>query len=300
MVFKGATRFKPDAAADFGSFRRAAIDYAQNLKAPDRSGLWQKPLDWSPGHGGYFTAMFQLLNALQALRLTPGSQILEVGSGAGWATEVMAALAYRLTCIEPSSAMIRVARRRVRAHLARHGLRRAFRNVTWRCTTIEECSLPPGRAHAAIYFESFHHVIDEHVALRRTFDALTPGGFLVILGDSNWIPGNPAQEDAWLQEMAAFGTLESPFTDSYLVWLLGEHGFVDITRHHMVDGLVPVSRQDEPINRFLGLDAAYNNLVIARKPGAAPPPDLSRPSTLSRLARRLRRLGRNSSPGDAA
>jgi SAM-dependent methyltransferase len=288
MAYSGDTRFKPDAAADYAAFRRAAVDYTQNLSAQDRGGLREKPLDWNPGHGGYFTAMFQLLNALQALGLAPGSHVLEVGSGAGWATEVMAALAYRLTCVEPSPTMIRVARRRVLSHLKRHGLRRAFRNVTWRRATIEECDLPSGRAHAAIFFESFHHVIDENEALRRTFNALTPGGHLVILGDANWIPGNPAQEAAWLAEMAAFGTLESPFTDGYLIWLLGQHGFTDITRHHMVDALVPVARENEPVKRFARLDATYNNLVLARRPGVAPAPDLGGASLVDRLAARLR------------
>jgi SAM-dependent methyltransferase len=288
MTFVGETRFKADAKADYATFKKAAVDYTSNLAPQHRGGLREKPLDWNPGHASYFTAMFQLLNALQALKLTPGSKIVEVGSGAGWATEILAALAYRITCVEPSPAMIKAAKRRVLSHLKHHGLKRAYRNVTWRCATMEECALPPGEAHAAIFFESFHHVIDENEVLERTYEALGPGGYIVILGDSNWVPGNRAQEAPWVEEMAAYGTLESPFTDQYLLWLLRLHGFTDVARHHMVDALVPVEREREPVKSFVLLDAAYNNLVIARKPGDPHAPDLGQTSRLRRLAARLR------------
>ncbi len=115
--------------------------------------------------------------------------------------------------------------------------------------------------------ESFRHLIDEHEALRRTFAALRPGGQIAILGDFNWNPGSRQQEEAWRAEMQAFGTLESPFTDAYLVWLLDYHGFVDIQRNHMVNGLIPVEREAEPVANFIQLHAAGNNLVLARKPG---------------------------------
>lgn len=117
-----------------------------------------------------------------------------------------------------------------------------------------------------LYFESFHHVIDEHAALERTWSLLRPGGWLIILGDSNWIPGNPQQEAAWNEEMATYGTLESPFTDEYLVWLLTQRGFIDVARHHSVNCLVPVERQDEPVRTFALMDATWVNLILAQKP----------------------------------
>ena len=189
-----------------------------------------------------------------------------VGSGAGWATEIMASLCFKVDCIEPSNEMIEVAKRRVRSHLAHHGVERLYDNVTWQCATMEECEVGAEAADAVLYFESFHHVIDEHAALDRTWKLLRPGGRLIILGDSNWIPGNTQQETAWNDEMAAYGTLESPFTDSYLEWLLAQQGFVDIARHHSVNCLVPVARQEEPVRSFALMDATWVNLVLARKP----------------------------------
>ncbi len=266
VSYVGPTRFRADASKDYGAFKDAAINYVANLAAGDRRGLVEKPLDWRPGHPSYFTAMLQLLSALQALGLPPGARIVEVGSGAGWTTEILASLWYRVDCVEPSPEMIRVAQRRVRDYLRLRGNEHFHRRVTWQCATMEEARLEPASADAVIYFESFHHVVDEHAALARTLGVLRPGGRIVILGDSNWIPGNAEQEAAWTAEMAAYGTLESPFTGGYLSWLLAEKGFVDIQRSHLVSGLAPTERESEPVRAFALLDATWVNLVTARKP----------------------------------
>jgi SAM-dependent methyltransferase len=279
VSYAGPTRFPAEASRNYQSFKDAAINYVDNLASDDRRGLVEKPLDWRPGHPSYFTAMLQLLSALKALGLPPGARIVEVGSGAGWTTEILASLWYRVDCIEPSPAMIRVARRRVREYLRLRGNEHFHRRVAWQCSTMEEARLTPGSADAVIYFESFHHVVDEHAALAQTFSALRPGGQMVILGDSNWIPGNAEQEAAWTAEMAAYGTLESPFTEGYLTSLLAEKGFVDVKRCHLVNGLVPTEREAEAARTFALLDAAWVNLVTARKPvdGHASDPDVDYP-----------------------
>ncbi len=266
MTFPGTTRFKPKATESYAQYKSAAVNYVANLAVGDRRGLREKPLDWNEGHPSYFTAIYQLLAALQLMKLPVGSHIVEVGSGAGWATEIMASLCYKLDCVEPAAEMIAVAKERVRAHLAHHDVERLASNVAYHCATIEECELPEQSADAVIYFESFHHVVDERRAVKSTFDTLRPGGWMVILGDANWIPGNTEQETAWTAEMEQYGTLESPFTADYLVWLLGQQGFVDIARHHLVSGLVPTERDQEPVRGFALLDAHWVNLVTARRP----------------------------------
>lgn len=266
MSYTGPKRFHANAREDYVAFTDAAVNYVANLAPGARRGLVEKPLDWRPGHPSYFTAMLQLLSALQALDLPPGSRIVEVGSGAGWTTEILASLWYRVECVEPSREMIRAARKRVREYLRLRGNEHFYRRVTWQPATMEEALLQPGSADAVIYFESLHHVVDEHAALEKTLSVLRPGGQIVILGDSNWIPGNVEQETAWKAEMAAYGTLESPFTDGYLTWLLAEKGFVDIRRCHLVNGLTPTEREAEPVRAFALMDAAWVNLVMARKP----------------------------------
>ena len=266
MEFTGPTRFKPDAARDFAAFKAAAEAYVAKIPPGDLRGLIEKPLDWNQGHPQYFGAMYQLLNALQAIALPDRSRIVEVGSGSGWATEVIASLRYFVDCVEPSREMIDVAKRRVRTHLAHHGVERLFPNVTWQCATVEECELPDGRADAVLFYESFHHVIDEHAATRQAFRLLRPGGRLVILGESK-LDSRPGRAGDLLERRdGRLRDAGEPFTDRYLVWLLRRHGFVDVTRHHSVNCLAPVAREQEPVRAFANTDAHWANLVLARKP----------------------------------
>jgi SAM-dependent methyltransferase len=306
--YTGPTRFKAHPDQTFDGFKAAAEAYASNQSAEQRRGFIEKPLDWSPGHPTYFLAMHQLLNALKAMDLQPADHILEVGSGAGWATEIMASLGYHIHCVEPSADLAEIAKTRVASILRHFDIERWAYRTSWRIAAIEEAELEIESADAALYFESLHHVVDEHAALRSTWRALRPGGRLVIVGDANWMPGNLAQEAALREEMAAFGTLESPYTHAYLEHLLGDCGFVDVRRHHSVNGLVPVERENQRVRDFAELDADHVNLITARKPGAAvagaeppsaievpgelePPPAARRRSVLGRLASRLFRAG---------
>jgi len=265
MGYVGPTRFKPDALKHYGAFTAAAQDYVANLSQVQRRGLREKPLDWRAGHPCYFTDMYQLLNALRKMELSPQSRIVEVGAGAGWATEILASLLYRVDCVEPAASMIEVAKARVHSHLEHHGVPGLAANVTWQCATMEDCDLPEGEIDAVLFFESFHHVVDEAKALDKAWAALRPGGWLMIVGDANWIPGNAAQEAEWTAEMNAFGTLESPLTHDYMMWLLRDRGFSEVTRHHAVNTLVPTEAEYQPIRTVVDLDATYYNLVSARK-----------------------------------
>lgn len=261
------TRFMPDGWAEFDKFKSAADMYPRQLTGDEKAGFWQKPLDWKKGHPNYLSNMYQLLNGIQAMDLEPQATILEVGSGAGWTTEMLAGLRYRVVCLEPAEVMLEAARERVPAFLQAHAMSQLITNVSYYCTTLEEAELPDHFADAVLFFESFHHIVDEHRSLRQVVRFLKPGGVLCILGDANWIPGLKEQEDFWVDEMERFGTLESPFTHTYLVELLASYGFMDIHRHHSVNGFVPVEREDEPARNFAGhLDARYVNLITARVP----------------------------------
>jgi 2-polyprenyl-3-methyl-5-hydroxy-6-metoxy-1,4-benzoquinol methylase len=298
MIYLGPTRFRPDAMAHYAEFTDAARRYVDNLSQFQRRGLREKPLDWRQGHPTYFADMFQLLNALRKMELEPQSRIVEVGAGAGWATEILASLNYRVDCIEPAASMIEVAKARVQSHLAHHGVPGMIDNVTWQCATLEDAVLPDGEVDAVLFFESFHHVVDERHALDKAWRALKPDGWLMILGDANWIPGNADQETAWTAEMNAFGTLESPLTHEYMMWLVEDRGFSEVTRHHAVNGLVPTGCEHKPIRTIVDLDAAYYNLVSARKrvrrpkPQPAPSPQSAETRPASFGAKLLRAIQR--------
>ncbi|MFH5924324.1 class I SAM-dependent methyltransferase [Roseomonas xinghualingensis] len=204
-------------------------------------------------------------NGIAAMDLDPGSTIVEVRSGAGWLTEILAGLHYQVECIEPAETMIAAAKERVAGFLAAHAMGGLLPRVRWHCTTLEESELPNGSADAMLFFESFHHIIDEHTALKNAHRIMKPGAVLCILGDANWNPGHQGQESFWQEEMDRFGTLESPFTHGYLEHALMKNGFVRFQRYHSVNGLVPIERGTDPVRGFAQLDAETVNLITARR-----------------------------------
>lgn len=261
------TRFKGDSTDHYQKLKEAADAYPRSLTEDEQLGFWQKPFDWNPGHPHFFNNMYQILNGIQALNLAPGATVVEVGSGAGWATEILAGLKYRVICLEPAEVMLKAAEKRVRQCLELRRMAELAANVSYHCSTLEEAGfVADASADAMIFFESFHHIIDEHKALDQAFRILKPNGVLCILGDSNWVPGLKEQEDFWLEEMARFGTLESPFTHEYLTQVLAAHGFDQIQRNHAVNRLVPVDSDTRPVMDFAGdLNARYVNLFVARR-----------------------------------
>jgi hypothetical protein len=70
----------------------------------------------------------------------------------------------------------------------------------------------------------------------------------------------------WRAEMDRFGTLESPFTHSYLQHVLEAAGFVDITRHHGVNGFIPVERGNATVLEVSAFPAVHVNNFTARRP----------------------------------
>ena len=266
------TRFKGGSAASFKVYRDAADAYPRSLTESEQLGFWQKPFDWNPGHPQFFNNMYQILNGIQAMNLAPGSTVVEVGSGAGWGTEILACLKYRVICLEPAEVMLKIAEKRVLASLGLHRMPELVDNIMYYCTTLEEAEMiGDASADAIMFFQSFHHIIDENMALAQAFRILKPGAPLCILGDSNWVPGYEEQEKFWIEEMDRFGTLESPFTDEYLAYVLRNNGFTEIRRHHAVNQLVVVEDETKPVAEFVkDLDARYVNLFTAKR-GEAPP-----------------------------
>jgi len=269
--FDGPTRFMGNTAGDVVAFANTAESYPGALTDEQRLGLKQKPFDWTEGHPSFFILMTQLMGAIKAMQLPESATIVEAGSGSGWTTEILLALNYRVTCVEPAQAMIDVARERVSDYLRMHDMADLIGNAAFQHSTFEAANIASGSADTVIFFESFHHIADEHRAVAKAVDVLKPGGVLCLLGETNWVPGNVEAEDFWRQETKEFGTLESPFTSAYLKALLEHHGLSAITRHHGISALVPVSRQSEPVQAFAGhLHADCVSLILAWKPPVPP------------------------------
>jgi SAM-dependent methyltransferase len=258
-----------DQSGRLEAYRQAAEDYPLTALAQsplEAAGLKQKPFDWSAGHPAFFELMYLMLNGVQALSLPANARVVEVGSGAGWATCFLMGLGYKVTCVEPSAAMIAAARENLVQFAARHAFEILVPNVRFECATLEECEIADGWADGVLFFESLHHLADERRAADQTYRILRPGGRLAIVGEFNWKPGDEQQSAILTGEMDRFGTLESPFTHLYLEQVLREAGFVDITRHHGVNGFIPVEREQASVREVSTFSAANQNNYTARRP----------------------------------
>ncbi len=264
--FEGPTRYLGDQCVNLALFRHKANRYARELTPDESLGLWLKPLDWNPLHPSFFNQMYQALNAIQIMRLDPRSSVVEVGSGAGWLTRILAGLSYHVECIEPSEIMIDVARENVAGFLRLHRMDSLIPNVRFHCTTLEECELPDQVADAILFYESCHHLVDECRAMRQAFRLLKPGGVLCIAGAGAWIPGNAEQAEAFDAAIRQYDTLESPFTPEYLTHVLELAGFEQVTRYYGINGWHRSENGKVPIHEVAQFSLVDSNNVTARRP----------------------------------
>lgn len=263
---RGPGRFVPGAALFKRRFLTAAGEYVQQKSESERGWLYAKPYDPSPGNASFFSELYQVLNLLEAMRITPRGRVLEVGSGPGWLTEILAMLRFEVVAVEPATEMIAIARERLAA-AEKHFHPDEALEVTFLPRAIEDCELPAGAFDAIVFHESLHHVLDERRTLEVCFDALREGG---VLGISEWAwrPGETDLERLLMAEMERFGTLESPYQPEYLDRILAEAGFSDIRRYHAINGFFDATLGERPAQELAQGHAASTNNATARKPSS--------------------------------
>jgi len=282
------TRYRPrDPEVESSQLIEAARAYVDARSGAERDWLYRKPFDPAPGNRSFYSEMYQVLNLLEAMRISHRGLVLEVGSGPGWVTEILLLLGFRVLAIEPAADMVEIARERLAAARAKHHLATGD-EVTYLCAPLEAAELEDGAFDAVLFHEALHHVIDERLGLSKCFAALRPGG---VLGVSEWAwrPGDAALEAQLEQEMRRFGTLESPFHPSYLDGLLADLGFTEIRRYHSINGFFPASEGGAPIERLAQGAATSTNNLTARKPGFPASPDLDAPLSATIALRSVER-----------
>lgn len=257
-------RYLSDGAKAGDDYLRAAQEYVARKSPGDRLWLYRKPYDVSPENAGFYQEMYQVLNLLKAMDITPGGRVLEVGSGPGWVTEILMLLDFEVDAIEPSSDMIEIAKERIESAIAHHRCQNVPR-ISFHRTTLEECELPSDGFDAAVFHESLHHVVDELAGLRQVHRMLRPGG-VVGVSEWAWKPGDKDLEALLDEEMRQYGTLENPYSQDYLEQILTDQGFVEITRYHGINGLFPVSLGKQTIKQSAEAPATATNNLTAKKP----------------------------------
>ena len=122
------------------------------------------------------------------------------------------------------------------------------------------------RFDAAILYDAMHHFDDEVETLRVIRRTLVPGGRIFIHEGVRPAEGSEGERQL-IAEMEQYGTLESPFDPEYLVAVLGEAGFTQVTRFAAVDELLDVSEGARELRRIEArIENPPMNTVIAVNP----------------------------------
>ncbi len=126
---------------------------------------------------------------------------------------------------------------------------------------------------AAVLYDAMHHFHDEVETLRVIRGTLAPGGRIFIHEGVRPAPGSEGEREL-IAEMEQHGTLESPFDPEYLVSVLDEAGFEDVTRFAAVDALLEVAQAPRELERLeVAVKYPQMNTVIAVNPAPAEVPE---------------------------
>jgi SAM-dependent methyltransferase len=262
----------------FGGARRASrlgdigqdyesghLRYVEQLDSAGRTWLRTKPFG-APPNAELMRCLRTFAHVVELLQLGFRAEVLDVGCGPGWLSELLARCGYSVTGIDISPDMIEIARERVAA-LGEIGEGMEAR-AEFHALPVRE--LPwSNRFDAAILYDTMHHFDDEVETLEVIRRTLVPGGQLFI-HEGVLPPKGSAGEQSLIDEMRRHGTLESPFDPEYLVEVVERAGFVQVRRFAELDELVDLSSD----GGFLGrgrvlrrrrLEPEYN-VLHARNP----------------------------------
>jgi protein-L-isoaspartate(D-aspartate) O-methyltransferase len=148
------------------------------------AGLAFADLEIPIGHGQMMLSPKMEGRILQALQIKPTDKVLEIGTGSGYLTSLMAKLAKEVVSVELNPALAKVAQQRITAH--------GLANVT---VTVGDAAQgwPAGAPYDVIVFTGSLPVMPEQVQQQ-----LTMGGRLfVVVGEA------PVMEATMVQRIAA-------------------------------------------------------------------------------------------------
>jgi SAM-dependent methyltransferase len=239
------------------------LEYVSRVGPEGEHWLRTKPFNAPPNYE-LARCLHTFAHIVDRLQLPLRAQVLDVGCGPGWLSEYLARCGYWVTGIDISPDMVGIARERVAGiegpigsgmepHAEFHAMH--VREMPWR-----------SRFDAAILYDTMHHFDDELETLRVIRSTLAPGGLLYLEEGARPEPGS-AGEEMLIEEMKAFGTLESPFDPDYLAGVVEEAGFVQIQQLLVVDELIDLANPKEALDR-LSKQARWpqTNTLVAQTP----------------------------------
>ena len=180
------------------------IAYAARIGEAGRQHALDKP--FSDNERGRW---LQIIGSMLDLLPVPPARVLDMGCGTGWTTEFLHRSGYEAVGVDIAPDMIDLAR----SHPARA-------EITFVVSDYE--SVPDlGSFDAVMFFDCLHHADDERAALQASFDALVPGGRVVLSEPGvghHLTPGS-------LQSMAEFGVTEKEMPPKHIIEVGRSVGF---------------------------------------------------------------------------
>jgi SAM-dependent methyltransferase len=250
----------PSLGQDFAEAHRR---YVERIGAGGEVWLRTKPFSVPPGYE-LRECLRTFTHIVDNLGLGVRAQVLDVGCGPGWLSEFLARCGYWVTGVDVSEDMVRIARERIAAIDEPIG---PGIEALAEFHAIPVLDLPwTNRFDAAILYDAMHHFDDEVDTLRVIRRTLVPGGRIFIHEGVRPAEGSEGELEL-ISEMEEYGTLESPFDPEYLVAVLEEAGFTQVTRFAAVDELLDLSERTRELQRIEAkMEHPPMNTVIAMNP----------------------------------
>lgn len=250
--FRKVVRGSHGRLGDLGQdYDQGHLTYVEQLEPAGRLWLRTKPFG-APPNEELPRCLRTFAHIVELTQLGLRAQVLDVGCGPGWLSELLARCGYWVTGVDISPDMVEIARRRVdeipgpvgeelEALAEFYAL--PVREMPW-----------TSRFDAAVLYDTMHHFDNELETLEVIRRTLVPGGQIYIHEGVRPPAGSEAERNL-VGEMERFGTLESPFDPEYLVEVVESAGFTNVRRLVEVDELVdlapPALRRDRILERFV-------------------------------------------------
>ena len=152
---------------------RVLAEFATRNAARRQRNVWSRRVGSWDQHGSAGLAGVTAA-VLEAARVWPGAQVVDLGSGTGQISLPLALRGAQVLAVDVSSAMVR--------QLESEARRRGAVTVDALALPIEELSLPPGRVDLVVSSYALHHLRDADKArlIAAAYGWLRPGGRLVV------------------------------------------------------------------------------------------------------------------------
>ncbi len=150
---------------------RTRLDHILERREGAEDSYHRLAQQWDELRREYFGSGFHL-EALCAL-LPRRWHVLDIGTGTGFMLPLLARHFHHVTAVDPSPAMLELARQRA--------VNEEFENITFSLGRLEALPLERARVDAVLAILVLHHAEDIEASLREIERVLKPGGLLLVV-----------------------------------------------------------------------------------------------------------------------